>query len=177
MRSIDGYICVAEIRIVDCVPRRVLFGSNAGHGQGLWENLTTNDFATYSNKKIARQARTQLRRISDLKTVDLARLVMTIAETEEELGVFENSADLVVIQINSDFPPTTKKLLGPNLPGRYELHPLPGAYVVNTNFKTFGHDPEDFRTPYQLATDLGKEVNRQAELLFQLASFKLKYVE
>ena len=178
MRKVDGYICVAELNIVQDVPRRRLFGPNVGHGIDLYESLITNDFATYSNKKFARKVRTQLRKNQEFnfRSVDLARLVMDIAETLEELTIFENSSDLIIIQINSDFPPTSKKLLGPDLPGRWDLHPIPGAYIIDTDFKTFGPDPEFIRTPYQRAIDLGAEVNRQGGLPFQLATFKLEYV-
>ena len=68
------------------------------------------------------------------------------------------------------------KLLGPIVEGKRAFSgTLPGALLIDTNFKTYDK-PNGSLTPYHRAMYLVREVNRQADLPATLAKFRLERV-
>ena len=106
--------------------------------------------------------------------VDVKNLRMGIAEKEEELEKLRRGKSLVVIQLERegesyDGRVVEWRLLGPRVRGKPSILPIPGALITQTGFTTFSSLDD--------AVELGREVNRQGDCAFQIASFHLKDIK
>ena len=171
MRLINGYVCVAGVENASYT-QEVLFGKSVTERGKRYENLQTNGLMAYDTLSEAFEASYDLQRANGFSRVDVKTLRMLIADRLEELDRLRKEGSLVVIKLEKDPSPGRGivhwRLLGPRVKGRPDVLPLPGAQIGHTGFATFRSFDE--------AIGLGKEVNRQGDCGFQLASFQLKEI-
>ena len=166
MRCIEGYVCVVKIGDgVSSLERQILFGKNSGGGKGTYENIETNDLTPYESKDTAKEGQKQLIKMKNFTSVKLAKLEMTIAETEGELDELKDSKSLIIMMVDEGI----KKLMGPMVEGKPNQYPLPGASLCHTNFQTYDS--------LKKARYLSREVNRQAQCGAPIATFQLNFLE
>lgn len=166
MRTIEGYVCAA--RVNGPVALLILFGPN---NEGSIQNILTNNFTAYKNKKATREGVKQLKQRKEFDSIKIAKLHMDIAEKIEEfeLEQIKNSKSLAVIMINDSFPVVERELYGPRVEGMPGDHPLPGALLKYNGFKTFDS--------LKGAMYVAGEINRQAGCAVQITHFELKILE
>jgi len=162
MKKINGYVCVStsgEYLIY-------LFGKKVDESLNQsYENIESNGFTLFENKKEAIKGKKDLRERSDLDSIKLARLKMNIAENEKDLEQLINKTDLVAIMYSG----VGDRLLGKYIEGMPSAHPIPGAYLRNNGLKTF----DDFDETENTA----REIVRQAQCKAGFATFNLKYLD
>jgi len=165
MRRVDGYVCVVRTNLAFGLDTQLLFGEKVGQSSGEYENLTSNDLTVYGNKEKAEEGKEDLVKREDFSSVRLARLQMDVFDTDE-LDDIVDTESLVVVMSNDESGDT---LLGPFVEGIPIVGRLPGAYICDTDFKTFDS--------LERAVYLGTEVNRQAESKAYIATFQLDFLE
>jgi len=165
MRRIDGFVCVARTSLASGLDTQVLFGEKVGQSMGEYENLTTNGLTVYKNKDKAKKGKEELSKREEIISVRLARLQMDIFGGDELCDILDTES-LVVVMSNDE---SGDALLGPFVEGIPILGRLPGAYICDTNFKTFDS--------LEKAIYLGTEVNRQAKSYAYIATFQLDFLE
>ena len=169
MKTIDGYVCITKKEYPKGLETCLLFGENKGKGEKFCENIVSNNFSTYKSKTLARKGQKQLLQRNEFDSVQIAKLHMDIVETKDELNKLKDCNSLVVIMIDDDLGHKYNYLLGPIVDGLPDFGPIPGAFLKDTNFKTF--DSLD------KALYLAREVNRQAQCGAPIATFSLEYIK
>jgi hypothetical protein len=95
MKIINGYCCLANIRGNN--PMQVLFGKNEGQGQGSYCAMAMNKLIPFTNKRMAKTAKSELRHRNDIISVAIAEFYLTIAEKEVEIDQLPAKSNYVVI--------------------------------------------------------------------------------
>ena len=179
MRDITGYVFAADFGSV-----KHLFGKiiNPGGSDGDYENLIANGLTPYDLFTDARRGAIEFRqKREDFKKIELGQISVEMAETQEEAEKeFRRATDLVVvcmpININREYHfmgPASGKRAQP------EAYPIPGAYLIDTNYKTFRRE-KDKRSPFERTRYLASEALRQGACEgggITIARFKLKRLE
>jgi len=166
MRIENGYVCVAGVENASYI-KEVLFGKRVYEKGKRYENLETNGIKAYDTLGEAILASHDLERKNGYCRIDVKNLRMWIAERENELERLKDNRSLVVIRLERDVKGGVVmwRLLGPRVKGRPDILPTPGAMIIDTGFTTFRSLDE--------AIELGREVHRQGDCGFQVASFQL----
>ena len=161
MKHIKGFVIIGGF----LGPRgysEILYGESITNLPRKFQNLVSNGLKPFGTKKEALTAKGGLKGFSGLKRLDLGRIDMTVAETEQECRALKERKRLVVLK---------KEDLGTQLIGRYvegkpSIYPLKGALLSENGFKTF--------LAFESALYAAREVNRQAQCGATLATFRLK---
>jgi len=184
MRHIEGYVFIADFGSYQQMFGKKTLDSSFLDNQRKFDAFESNGLSPYEETEQARQgARDYERKMqrNSPKKIELAEVCLTIAEDHNEAQrELENETDLVVIMINNSFPEVERNLLGPLVSGCRSFGAIPGAFLKDTNYRTFRRTPnrrEFFDTPYKRAEYLAKEINRQAQCGAMIAKFKLKRLE
>jgi len=173
MREIKGYVIVAEFE-----NQKILFSKKTDDSlKGDYENFETNGLEPYATlDEVNRGLGGFPTEKTDLKKATLAKIEMLVAENIPELDFFKDKSELIVILKERETNWRLDRLLGPVVRGRRSYAPIPGAFLIDTDFQTYDK-PNDSRTPYDRAEYLLKEVNRQAQCAATIATFKLEMIE
>jgi hypothetical protein len=86
--------------------------------------------------------------------------------------MFENREDLIVLMKNVGIGELGEQLLGPCVDGKQSFYPIPGAFLTDTDFKTFENDVE--QSAFEKVYYLYSEVLRQNGGPAYIAKFSLE---
>ena len=182
MRDIKGSVCIARFR--DGYGQgELLFGKRMNKLQNIYENFQVNNLTPYETIGPARKAYEKLTARIDFSTAQLGHLEMKVAETLDEIKFLQsknvclnsrriqsimslkNKKSLVVIMLTES---SQKVLIGPIVKGGLRFGGIPAAFLYDNGFRTFDS--------FERAEYIGQEVNRQARLPINMATFKLKRI-
>lgn len=156
MNRISGYVCIATID-----ERVALFGAATEQTDCVCENFEGNGLVPLRSRRVAEQARAELRRRFNRTKVRIAHITLTIAESVSEWARLTRSRSLIVV-FESDWG---KLLIGRLVPGCPSQSPVPGARLVENGF-------QPLRT-FELAKYVACEWARQGQSRAYISSFRL----
>lgn len=181
MRHVEGYVFIADFgKFQELFGRKV----KRSRSDGDYCNIKSNGLEPYETEQDAKNGGREFaakRQKSGLRKVVLAELKVDMAETQEEANnEFGNETDLIAVPISVWGDEREYHFMGPVVKGKPTAHPIPGAYLIDTNFRTFRRKKnltknDYFKTPFAKARYLAKEALRQgAGEGVTIAKFKLK---
>ncbi|MAH45721.1 hypothetical protein CMI37_07815 [Candidatus Pacearchaeota archaeon] len=184
MRNVEGYVF-----IVDYGNIFPMFGRRNREVPILeenrkFDNFEFNDLAAYSSVFEVREGADDYfggMNGQKIRRINLAQINMKIAESHgEAIEELANETDLITIMINDESKVIERALLGPIVKGKPNFGVLPGAFLRDTNYRTFRRTSKLWKglpSPFKRAEYLGREVNRQAQCGAMIAKLKLKRLE
>ena len=189
MRKINGYVFIPRFESYGGIIEP-LFGPNIGrNGKRNYDNMENNSwtpFECFSDP--LDPARRYLSDMSDCREVGFGRISLTVSESMKEFDYFLRRSNLVVIKRFRDLNQVEEKLLGPTVEGKRNFYPLPGAFLVDTDYTTytFANSKEHaefhriegqslrIQSPLDRAFDLAREVHRQCQCGALIGQFYLR---
>ena len=175
MKSVKGYVFLAKLRDSE---REFLFGrkSDADLSDRLYGDFESNGFLSYRFMKDVRSGiENYISQNVNIVNVDLARIRLKIAESEDELFYFANRSDLIAIMYGSSSVISNNIMYGDIVIDRPNSLPLPGAELYDNGYTTFRKI--DGKHPFTLADSLCSKIARQAQSKATIAQFKLNRIE
>jgi len=180
MRKIKGYVFVADFGNVEH-----LFGKKIkqDRSDGDYENLIGNGLTPYDLLIDARKGAIDFRqKKKGFKKIELGQISVEMAETQEEAErEFRRATDLVVVCMPVWGGSRDYHFMGPasGKKEQPEAYPIPGAYLIDTNYKTFTRE-KGKRSPFERVRYLASEALRQGACEgggVTIARFKLRRLE
>lgn len=166
MRNERGYICSVRFEGAE---GEYWFGpkTNQKIPLDLSDRFNTNGLKPFPTKEDAEKAKAEiLEKRKGVKTVNLARLELDIAETQEEITLLKGKESLVVI---ADREGGDKAILGSAAEGGLKIGYVPGALIETNGGLSFPN--------YESALYSAQEMVRQARSNSTLARFKIEPLE
>ncbi len=162
----DGFLVMAQFFHAD---RKILYGPSNKTSQ-IYDNFETSDLDTFDKREEARELQRTLKEDppSDLKRVTICKIDLEIAQSVKEFEKLK--VPIVVIRDESDsITPHWRRLCGPVVAGKYDLLPIPGAYLSDN-----GYVPFTGEKAFENARDLVFQLNRQGDTPATIASYRLE---
>jgi hypothetical protein len=161
-RLIEGFVCLGMIE--EARTLSLLYGPPISPDRK-YESLESNGLAVWPNRRAAVQAQGEIRRLPIIRRVSIQRLMMRVAETEDDLVALHRSHSLVVIMPGDPQDQLyrhVRQLFGPMRPGCVRV--CDGLTSLAENgLRTF--------TEFEEAEHYAREMSRQCLTRVMLATF------
>ena len=176
MRTIEGYVFIADFGTATPI-----FGKPIGEekGDGNYSNIQSNKITPYESLEEARRSAEEFAsKRENIAGIDIAKMSVRMAETQQETREFENETGLVAIMIVEESGWSDYRIIGRQIEGKPTMHPIPGALIVQNGLETYtrrglrGY----FDTPFKCASETAYQAARQGQCKATVAKFKLKKI-
>jgi hypothetical protein len=140
-----------------------------------YNNLEGNELQVFSNYSDSlNSAKQYLEDMKSCEQIGFGRLVLEIAENEEDAERFKRKSRLIVIMKWCEFGIVQNRLLGPIVGGKFGFGAIPGGFLSATDFETYTFANSPHQTPFERAKYLSSEVIRQGQCGATIARFDLR---
>lgn len=178
MRTIEGYVFVPQIG--DSNHRQILGPYSEFDEEDKRSNkISLNNLATFDSEMNARGAARnfQVKRGRSPR-IDFAKIRLRIPHEQSEMVYFEKENSLIVLSnyLQTAAGPKEIGLFGPPLEGNPVVCPVRYSPLEENGLRSYEDEMLDNWTPYQIATTVSKEIEKDLGQSTTLAQFKIEFL-